>query len=109
MHKETACSSFEGTAEGFTAEINLDTDNIVFFSIPNDTGWEITVNGEPANIIDANYGLLGICCNAGCNKISATYHTQGLTTGIICSVVFTVMWFALELLVPKFKMKVEDK
>lgn len=32
--KETVCSYFSGTSDGFTAEINLEQDNIVFFSIP---------------------------------------------------------------------------
>ena len=96
--KETVCSHFNGTSSGFTAEINLEKDNIVFFSIPNNTGWEITVNGEPANVVDVNYGLLGICCNAGNNTISATYHTQGWTLGVVCSVICLATWLLLKML-----------
>ena len=103
--KKNVCSHFAGTSRGFTAEINLEKNNIVFFSIPNDSGWEITVNGEPANIVDANYGLLGICCNAGNNTISATYHIQGGALGFVCSFVCLAAWVLLEIFNRKEKSK----
>lgn len=83
--RETTCSYFKGTHSGFDATITLETNNIVFFSIPNDKGWEITVNGKPASVVDVNYGLMGICCEAGENTISAVYHTRGWTVGVVCS------------------------
>lgn len=94
---KNTCSYFSGTSKGFTAEISLEKDNIVFFSIPNDSGWELTVNGKPATVIDANYGLLGICCNAGVNTISASYHNQGWTIGLVCSFVSLAVWLLLKL------------
>lgn len=95
--RETGCSYFAGTSDGFTAEINLEKDNIVFFSIPDDIGWEVTVNGEPACIVEANYGLMGICCNVGNNTISAIYHTQGWTLGLVCSSTCLAAWLLLEM------------
>ena len=97
QRRKTVCSYFSGTSDGFTAGINLKTDNIVFFSIPNDIGWEITVNGKPANIIDVNYGLLGICCSAGNNTISATYHIQGWKLGFLCSFICFAAWVLIEI------------
>lgn len=70
----------------------------MFFSIPNDVCWEITVNGEPASVVDANYGLLGICCEAGNNPISVTYHTQGWILGLVCSYTCLAVWLLLEIL-----------
>lgn len=93
---KTVCSYFSGTSGGFSAEIVLEKDNIVFFSIPNDAGWEITVNGEPASIVDVNYGLLGICCKAGNNVINAVYHTQGYSLGTACSLTCLLSWVLLE-------------
>lgn len=95
--RETACSFFEGTSAGFEAKIDLDRDNIVFFSIPNDAGWEITVNGEPAEILEVHYGLIGICCNEGSNEITAEYHPQGVDTGLICSVLCLAAWIIWEM------------
>lgn len=105
--KETVCSHFAGTSDGFTAEINLEKDNIVFFSIPNDIGWEITVNDEPADVVDVNYGLLGICCNAGYNTISATYHTQGWILGFVSSLICLVVWLLFEVFIKRTKMEVQ--
>lgn len=109
QRKTTACSSFTGTSNGFTAEITLDKDNIVFFSIPNDAGWEITVNGKPATVVDANYGLMGVCCDAGHNTISATYHTQGLQLGLGCSGISAAAWIVLEVLNRRKKFKHNNK
>lgn len=103
--KETVCSYFAGTSDGFTAEIDLEKDSIVFFSIPNDIGWEITVNGEPARVVDVNYGLLGVCCEAGNNTISAIYHTQGWKLGIVCSLISLVAWLLLEIFNKRSKIK----
>ncbi len=96
--KEFSSNSFIGTSTGFSADIFLNEENIVFFSIPNDTGWEITVNGVPAETIEVNYGLMGIFCGAGKNIISATYHTQGLTLGLVCSFVCLAIWIFIKLL-----------
>ncbi|SFE48250.1 Uncharacterized membrane protein YfhO [Sharpea azabuensis] len=95
--KQTTCSHFLGTTKGFTAEIHLDTDSVVFFSIPNDSGWEITVNGKNANTLSVNYGLLGICCSAGNNQITAVYHTPGWVLGLVCSGAFLLIWILLVL------------
>lgn len=103
--KETACHSFAGTSDGFTAEITLEEDNVVFFSIPNDKGWEITVNGEPANVVDVNYGLLGICCKTGNNTILATYHTQGWTLGVACSFFCLAAWLLLAIFGKRIRTK----
>ena len=94
---EITCNRFMGTSSGFDAEINLLEKNIVFFSIPNDKGWKITVNGEKAHLVEVNYGLLGVCCEAGRNHIVATYHTQGWNYGIVCSFSCLVVWGMLEI------------
>ena len=43
---EVVCSSFHGNSTGFTAEINLPKENLIFFSVPYDSGFSATVNGE---------------------------------------------------------------
>ena len=95
--KETVCSYFKGTSSGFNAEITLEKENIVFFSVPCDDGWEITVNGEPAEIVEVNYGLLGVLCDEGNNIITADYHTQGVEYGIICTAICLIAWGIMEI------------
>ena len=93
--RETVCGFFAGTSRGFSAEITLDRKNIVFFSIPNSPGWTITVNGEQADTLEVNYGLMGICCEAGENRIEAVYHTRGWIPGIALSALSGIVWLAL--------------
>ena len=97
QRRQSACSYFSGSSSGFDAKIHLDAENIVFFSVPNDSGWKITVNGKPAKLIEVNYGLIGICCSEGDNIISATYHTKGLLPGITCSAMSACLWIVLEI------------
>lgn len=85
------CDSFNGDSSGFKASINLESTNLVFFSIPNDKDWEIKVNGKVVDPIEVNYGLMAIKCDKGTNKIIATYHNKGLKIGIIGSAIFVVI------------------
>lgn len=98
QRRKDACSFFEGSTEGFSAEINLDRDTIVFFSIPNDQGWEIKVNGLPTESIRVNYGLMGICCGQGDNLIVAEYHPTGVVSGLIATGCFLLILIAVEFL-----------
>jgi uncharacterized membrane protein YfhO len=95
------CTSFIGTSKGFSAEIELEKANVVFFSVPYDTGWNISVNDVPAETIEVNYGLLGIVCDSGSNQIIATYHTKGLDMGICCSIICIAIWITYEIIFRK--------
>ena len=101
QRRETVCSHFQGTSRGFSAQIRLDRKNIVFFSIPDSPGWTITVNGEPAQTLEVNYGLLGVCCEAGENSITAVYHTRGWIPGAALSILFGMVWLGLEVFTRK--------
>lgn len=79
------------------AEGSLVTPEKLSFGKGYSIGWEVTVNGEPACIVEANYGLMGICCNVGNNTISAIYHTQGWTLGLVCSSTCLAAWLLLEM------------
>ena len=43
----TSAISFETNKKGFTATVERDKENLVFFSVPYDEGWSATVNGTP--------------------------------------------------------------
>ena len=92
--QKTAGQSFMGTSRGFTAEITLNRDNLVFYSVPYDTGWEITVNGSPVTPLSVNGSLLGSPCQQGENQIEALYHPKGIGTGIVCSLICLSLWGA---------------
>ncbi|MDD3428768.1 MAG: YfhO family protein [Oscillospiraceae bacterium] len=75
----------------YTSRINLDKDNLVFYSIPYDKGWRATVNGQEADIIKADYGFMAVAAAAGENEIVFTYTPQGLYAGLIISVICGVL------------------
>ena len=93
--RRAQCTSrFTGTSSGFSAEITLDSDNYVFFSVPNDEGWRATVNGELTEIVTVNYGLCAVRCEAGDSTIEFTYHTPWLSAGAAVSAL-SIFFFVL--------------
>lgn len=73
-----ACSSFVATRDGFTAAITLEKDNLVFFSVPYDEGFAATVNGEAAEVLNVDGGLIAIPAKAGENEITLTLTPKWL-------------------------------
>lgn len=85
--RKVVCSSFIGDTKGFKATINLDKDNIVFFSVPSDPGFTAFVDGEKTSIIKANLGLSAIQVPSGSHTIEFRYMPPGLMVGIVISLV----------------------
>ncbi len=83
---ETADVFYE-IKNGFYSEINLESDNIVFFSIPYDEGFSATVNGESAPIYKVQGGFIGIPAKAGANVIKFAYTPPTLVIEIVLMVV----------------------
>ena len=83
----TACSEFTVVKNGFTAKTTLQKDNLVFFSIPYDTGWSATVDGKPVAIEKVNVGFMAVPVKGDgqTHTICFTYTTPGLGMGILVS------------------------
>lgn len=85
---KSAAKQFEISKSGFTATIDLATENLVFFSVPYENGWTATVNGAEAEILRTNVGFMAVKCPEGTNvDIRFSYTTPGLTIGICISAV----------------------
>lgn len=80
-----SCSKFTTSNTGFDATINLSRENLVFFTVPYDSGWSATVNGKPAKVEEVNLGFMAVLCPQGSSSIHFTYKTPGLNTGILIS------------------------
>lgn len=85
--RKVACSSFIGDTKGFKATINLDRDNIVFFSVPSDPGFTAFVDGEENPVIQANLGLSAVQVPSGSHTIEFRYMPPGLMVGVTVSIV----------------------
>ena len=78
----TSAISFETNKKGFTATVERDKENLVFFSVPYDEGWSATVNGKAVEIEKVNSGFMAVLVPAGQSTIRFTYTTPGLYTGV---------------------------
>ncbi len=95
---ESAAYEFSHDKNGFSAKINLEKQNLVFFSVPYEEGWTAYVNGSPAEIEKVNVGFMAVLAPAGDVEIEFVYNTPGLALGIIISI-FAAVCFALYLII----------
>lgn len=81
--KQMASENFTYDSNGFVSQIKLDSKNVMFFSVPFDDGWSVTVNGEKKDVLEATYGFMAVECEAGPNEIVFTYRAPMMNYGII--------------------------
>ena len=74
---------FDYDNTGFTSKIELEEENLVFFSVPYEKGWSAYVNGEKAEIEKVNVGFMAVRVPAGDNEIRFEYFTPGLKIGLV--------------------------
>ncbi|WP_242968805.1 YfhO family protein [Marasmitruncus massiliensis] len=107
--RATAGDSFVIDRRGFTSEINLPRENLVFYSVPHDKGWSATVNGEPAEIQKVSIGFMAVRAPAGQNTIRFTYTPPGLYAGIAASAGGLVLLLIYLLLWKRFRKAAPEK
>ena len=83
--QQNACSSFETTANGFTARIDAKEAGLVVFTIPHDKGFSALVDGQNAEIIPCSVSFMGVWVEPGEHEIVFTYHTRMLRLGAAMS------------------------
>ena len=96
--RESAVTSFTATRTGFTAQADLEAENLVLFSVPYDDGFTATVNGVPAEVEKVDNGLMAVAAPAGHSEIVFTYHTAGLRQSVAISagaIVVYAVWVAV--------------
>ncbi len=101
--KETSAYEFSIDNGGFTAKVERDEPNLVFFSVPYDEGWTATVNGEAVKVEKVNVGFMAVAVPAGDSTIRFEYKTPGLTVGLAVSGGAVVVLVAYMLLWQAFK------
>lgn len=80
-------SGFKRDNNGFETEITLSRDNLVFFSVPYDSGWSAWVNGSPAKIEKVDSGFMAVPCSAGDNRIVFRFRPAGMYAGAAATAV----------------------
>lgn len=87
-----SASSFETSHDGFTANIHLSRANLVFFSVPFDSGFTAYVNGIETPIEKVSNGMSAVYAPAGDNTIVFKYETPGLHLSIPLTFVGWGIW-----------------
>lgn len=90
-NRETSCTDFKMTSSGFTARSEGTQRRLLYFSIPADKGWKITVNGNETEIYTLNGGMIGIVVPEGVSEICASFYPPMINAGIIISSVSIVV------------------
>lgn len=84
--RESYADSFSSDNNGFTAEIALDKDELVFFSVAYSDSFAAYVDGEPVDIINANIGFMAAAVPSGAHTVRFEYHSKTRTVGQALSV-----------------------
>lgn len=79
-----AVSDFQRDTHGFQAVLNAAQEKTLLFTVPWDSGWQATVNGQKVPI-RKNLGFQTIQVSPGASTISFTYEIPGLKAGILGS------------------------
>ena len=90
--RKDACDSFTATRSGFVATITLEKENLVFFSVPYDEGFFATVNGEAAEVLNVDGGLIAIPAGAGENEIVLTLTPKWLPLSCALTAIGAVVY-----------------
>ena len=80
--RNSSCSEFITSTNGFTARIKTDKKSLVFFSVPFDKGFTAYVNGAKTDIEKVDNGFMAVVVPEGESDITFSYITYGLETGI---------------------------
>ena len=90
--RAAAASVFQMNNAGFHAEISLEKENLVFFSVPYDDGFTAYVNGTETDIVEVDEGLMAVLCPAGENTIDFVYQPDGLQVSRPLTIAGIAVW-----------------
>lgn len=89
--KANSSYSFKVDNRGFTAKINMKSQNLVFFSVPYENGWKAYVNGKEVDIEKVNVGFMAVLAPEGDCEIRFVYTTPGLLIGCVISAISVII------------------
>ena len=79
--KHFVATHFKGTSTGYTAQVDLPSDRVLFFSVPFSAGFTATIDGKETTIHKANLSMQALAIPAGKHSIAVEYMPPGLKQG----------------------------
>lgn len=78
-----------------SGSINMTQRKLLFFTIPFDNGWEITVNGQKRELKMVNLGFSGIDLDAGSYNIELEYKTEFYDISLYVTIISNILFWSL--------------
>ncbi|MDR1794440.1 MAG: YfhO family protein [Erysipelotrichaceae bacterium] len=87
--------------------ITVDSDTVLFLSIPYNQGWRILDNGEPVVYHKVQGGFIGIVLAPGNHTIEMNYVPQYLKAGALLSALGGLLFLAFFVIIPSVTAKMK--
>lgn len=81
--------------------------SFIVLTIPYDSGWKVSINGEKSKVYNVNGGFLGFSVHQGFNAIEMYYTIPGLKDGVYLSIFGFIL--LLNLIVREFRLIKNEK
>lgn len=102
--------NLEGFSDNeFTGNISLNTNKIMYLTIPFDDGWHALVDGKEQEKLLINGGMTGIFLEKGKHHVSVIYKVQYKFVGLVMSVIGIAICLVLYLYLRKFRKNKNNK
>lgn len=66
---------------GLTGEIEVNETRLLALSVPYSSGWSLTLNGQPAELMQVNGMYMGTILHPGSYQVELTYQAPGVVPG----------------------------
>ena len=84
--QQVAVGNFSRDYHGFKCTTDYGKETMIYFSVPNDKGWTVTIDGQKTPVIDS-CGMMLLKVPSGHHAVEFTYHTVGFKAGAALAIV----------------------
>ena len=92
--QSNSVSNFMKDGNGFTCSSDFKEDSTVYFSVPYDSGWSATIDGQNSKIIESG-GMMLLNIPAGSHEIEFNYTTPGYNIGLLISAISLLVFIII--------------
>jgi uncharacterized membrane protein YfhO len=79
-------STYNGRSNKFEGKIEVNSNEMLFLSIPYDENWQVRVDGRPAEITKLLNAFTGVQLSKGQHHITLQYRSKSFEIGLIISI-----------------------
>lgn len=89
--RSRTCNTFKTTTHGFTATVDMEKDNLLFFSVPYESGFTAYVDGVKTDIVKVDWGFMAIPVGYGEHDIEFKYIPSDMPLGAVLTLAGLIM------------------